>query len=385
MKISTRRAALSIISFIASILMGEVCLEVFAPVPDPYADLKRAEPNQYIKSEFPPNSHFLTEPEEGLRGVSPHNLFTTNNMGFRGDYLTTPKPKDEFRVFIVGGSTTECFYLDDAKALSRALQDRLGGLAAPNITIKVYGAGKSGDASDDHVSMIVHRIVHLEPDLIVLFAGVNDLTRSIYDYDYLHYPRTQKNDTSTLFRWLATQYQIPRRLYYLERRFFPTEKQIREAVTLKSGIKNKIRLGDSAPISADRPKADTRAYANNLRTIIGAGKANSVQLVFMTQPSTWNSSVDPETKEWHAMLYRNGVKYREDFMDQALESFNDQMRTLAKEHSIPLYDLAGAIPKSLEFFYDDVHLNERGAFVTATNLADIIGREHLVRLNVSGK
>ena len=58
------------------------------------------------------------------------NVFTTNNMGFRGDELTMPKPANEFRIFMVGGSTTECLYLDDSKALTRVLQNELNPAAA---------------------------------------------------------------------------------------------------------------------------------------------------------------------------------------------------------------------------------------------------------------
>ena len=121
----------------------------------------------------------VTEPEDGLPGVKGPNVFTTNNMGFRGDELTMPKPANEFRIFMVGGSTTECLYLDDSKAITRVLQNELNQQPLNNLTVKVYNAGKSGDAIDDHCSMIVQRIVQLQHDMIILFAGINDLTRSI--------------------------------------------------------------------------------------------------------------------------------------------------------------------------------------------------------------
>lgn len=381
MKIATRRVGLVIISFAVSIIIGEVCLERFRPVPDPFWSQKS--PNLYVRSAHPPNVRYRTAPEPGLRGIGPQNVFSTDNLGFRGDFLTIPKPKNEFRIFLVGGSTTECFYLDDGKALNSVLQEQLMQRAPKDVAVKVYGAGKSGDASDDHISMIAHRIVQLEPDMIVLFSGVNDLTRSIYEYDYLHLTRPAEffEPRASTFALWATDYQIPRRLYYLKMRLSPTERQVLEQVPLTTNVQQKRRLGQGAPISNERPRVDTAAYAHNLRTVVGAAKANHVQVVLITQQSTWNSAVDPEAAKWHAVLYRNGVNYREDFMDQALEALNDQMRAVAAEESVPIYDLAKAMPKTLEFFYDDVHFNENGARRAATELAALITDKQLIRFS----
>jgi len=375
------RLALCLVSFVIGIVIVELCLEFFAPVPDPYAPFKhQVQLNQYIRSEFPVNYRFNTEPEAGLPGISGPGVFSTNNAGFRGDPLTSPKPRNEFRIFIVGGSTTECFYLDDSKALNSILQKELSQRAPGNISVKVYGAGKSGDASDDHISMIVHRIVHLEPNLIIVFAGINDLTRSIYGYDYLHYVNTNPGPKFPLVRFLATEFQIPRRIFYLSRRVTPRQSEIIEFIPAKSDYQEKVRLRQSVSVSNERPRLNPGAFANNLRTIIGAAKAHGIQMVLMTQQTTWNSTVDPNVRNWQWILYRNGVTYREDFMNEALESLNDQTRQISSENSIPLYDLARSMPKSLEFFYDDVHFNENGARVAGSQLASLLLEKGLVKL-----
>jgi lysophospholipase L1-like esterase len=374
------KVAVSIIASASCLFVAELGLRLFAPVPDPFDEFKRGQhSNQYIRSEFPPHFSFRTEPEQGLPGVYGHNLFTTDNMGFRGDDLVTPKPKHEFRIFMVGGSTTECLYLDDAKAISGVLQKRLGGRASGDINVKVYGAGKSGDASDDHVSMIAHRIVHLEPDMIIVFSGINDLTRSIYHYDYTHYVKEKTGTEPSLLLPLATGFQMARRVYNLKTRFFPTDAEVSEKITSQTRYREKVRMRESVPVSDERPRLDLQAYANNLRTIMGSSQAHKVRLIFMTQQTTWNSPVDPAAKSWQWMRYRNGVNYREDYMNDAMESLNDQMRRIAAENSILLYDLARSMPKSLEFFYDDAHFNEKGADTAATELAALILEQHLIR------
>ncbi|MCA1815418.1 MAG: SGNH/GDSL hydrolase family protein [Acidobacteria bacterium] len=373
------KPAVSLATLLVCLLLGELCLELFAPVPDPYGRAKHVQPvNQYVRYEFPPNFSFATEPEEGLPGVHGHNLFTTNNAGFRGDYLATPKPGGEFRVFVIGGSTVECLYLDDAKSLTRVLQDELSAHAPAGVNVKVYGAGKSGAASDDHVAMITERIVHLEPDLVVVFSGVNDLTRSIYDYDYLHYLPQGEGQKLPLWHMLATEFQLPRRLVYLKARLSPGESRALEELPARSDYREKVRIRAAAPRTDARPRVETNAYAANLRTIIGVARAHNIRLVLMTQPSSWNSAVDPSAQGWHWITYRRGVTYREDYMDEALESFDDQTRRLSADNSVPLYDAAKSLPKSLEIFYDDVHFNENGARAAAEGLASLILEKNLL-------
>ena len=107
---------------------AELMLGWLAPFPDPYLAEKRVA--RYVPSAHVPDLAYGIEIEEGLPGVVPvHtgrvNQFSTDNFGFRGDELRVPKPADEVRVFVVGGSTTENISLDDTQDMSRLLQELL--------------------------------------------------------------------------------------------------------------------------------------------------------------------------------------------------------------------------------------------------------------------
>ena len=80
---------------------------------------------RYIDSQFQPNQHYVFHCEKELSGVQDSARFTTNNYGYRGEELIEPKPEDEFRIFMVGGSTTECLFLDDTLAVTYHLQNKL--------------------------------------------------------------------------------------------------------------------------------------------------------------------------------------------------------------------------------------------------------------------
>jgi lysophospholipase L1-like esterase len=379
--------ALALTTSVAVLLTAEIALRIFSPVANPYERIELLKPqiNQYIRFEYPRGYAVVTEVEPGLPGLSGSHRFTTNQMGFRGDSLPDPKPPGEFRVFLVGGSTTECFYLDDEQDLARVLQRELAAMAPAGSVVRVYNAGLSGAASDDHVATISQRIVHLEPDLVVVFCGINDLSRSIYHYDYRHYIDYRPAYRKPWFKRWPMKLQITRRLALLKQRVQPDPRQLQEQRPLATNYAGLIGLERSAPVTDEAPRTDPRSYATNLRTIAGIAKANGFQLVFMTQQTTWNSSVDPDAKKYHWMRYRapaperadhdaaTGVTYREDRMDAAMERLNDTMRAVAARDSVPLFDLARSLPKSLRYFYDDCHFNVAGADTTAKLLAGFVG------------
>jgi lysophospholipase L1-like esterase len=364
---------------VLTLAMVEIGMRIVAPVADPYAIYKVQTPavNRFIRSEFPPRYRLRTSTEAGLPGMGGGaKWFTTNNMGFRGDSLAHPKPADELRVFLIGGSTMECLYLDDSESIERIVQADLDGSLDDAVRPRVYNAGKSGDASDDHIAMLVHRVLHLQPDIVVVFAGANDLTRSIVRADPRHFVPLDSSATPWVaadqVRFLATELQLGRRLYYALRPLVPrSDRQVVEEISSRSDYRDKVRIRERAPVTPAKPRLDLATYRTNLMTLAGAAAANRVRLAFMTQQSTWNGA-DSLVRRWHWIRHRDGVTYREELMHEALEAMNGVMREVARERHVPLYDLARTLPKSSKYFYDDLHFNVQGARVAGSGLASFL-------------
>jgi lysophospholipase L1-like esterase len=350
----------------------EAGLWLFHPLPDPYEAAKittgpRVKDGAYVPSSFAPHFVFHVRAEPGLPGIDQRpRTFSMNNLGYRGDSLAITKPPGEVRVFMVGGSTTECLYLDDPEAVTAVLQRRLRALL-PGVNVRVYGAGHSGDRSFDHVAMVAHRIAHLQPDVIVVFAGINDVLAGLRGRDYLMMgnpdPRLHLT-TGQLLRILSTQFQVPRLVHRAFTGYDP------EIVTVVSDYRKNARRLSRVPQTARPPRTDVRPYAENLQTLAGIAKAHGVRMVFMTQQTTWNSP-DPRAREWHWMT-GDTVRYREPSLDAAMRLYNRAMLDVAREQGMPVLDLARALPKSMDYFYDDVHFNVRGADTTAALLARFI-------------
>jgi lysophospholipase L1-like esterase len=372
------------VTFLIMIIVGEACLWLVFPVEDPYRLWKQGQVMEmkYIESQFLPHQKFMFYPEPELSGMGEMARFTTNSLGFRGSEIIRPKPTGEFRIFMVGGSTTECVYLDDTLAITHTLESYLNDHLSDNISVEVYSAGKSGDRSYDHMAMISQRIIHLEPDLILVFCGINDITAAVYDADYIHLPAAsgEKISLADLAKYMLTEFQLPRRLYYAYKGIIrpATGDDVLTAISFKSDYKRKVAQRKSSPQTDRPPRIDLESYRTNLRSIVGLVTSHKIRLAFMTQATTWNSQIDPHTSDWIWGTYKNGVTYREDLMDDAMTAYNNAMREVAADHKIPVFDMALLMPKSLDFFYDDCHFNIEGSRKASSLLGAFLMENRLV-------
>ncbi len=92
-----------------------------------------------------------------------------NSLGYRGKVPLIPKDKDEFRIFILGGSTV---YNGDPP-IAVLLEENFGrkGFQA----VQIFNFGVVSSVSSMELSRIVFEISELEPDLVVMYNGGNDI------------------------------------------------------------------------------------------------------------------------------------------------------------------------------------------------------------------
>jgi lysophospholipase L1-like esterase len=343
------------------LVIVEVILWKVAPVADPFAKYKNAAPlnNQYIESQFPKKVSYTFEIESDLPLMDSSATFTTNNMGFRGDSLISPKPNDEYRIFLVGGSTTENLFIDDAFGFERQIQEKLQA-ENPSKTIKVFNAGKSGDASPDHLAMLGQRLVHFKPDLLILFPGINDLNRLAAGYDYLHYPvkstEVERNWKVDL-KFFLSNFQLIRRLINVMN---PEEESARKAIFLSTNYKDKVKEVQALPLESSLPDFDISIYEKNIQSFIGICKSQNIDLLLLTQTFTWDSQEENNLENSHWMVGIGDKRYPEDALAQRLIEMNQSIIDLAAKDSVNLLDLEDLIPKTNAYFYDDCHFNKGG-------------------------
>lgn len=371
-------AAINFAILLSFSVVLEIILWVFFPIKNP-KPTDNVEKNRYIYSYFEPNQKWEFKTNEGLPGLAAKWTFSTNNMGYRGDSLIMNKPKNEFRIFMIGGSTTECLYIDDSKSIERILQTNLQAQTKEPLIYKVYNAGKSGDNSLDHISMLAHRIMHLNPDLIIVFAGINDFRSTVSKGIYKHiYPRKKSkssgNELLEASKDLVLNLQIGRRLYNI------FKNNSIEEISFDTNIRKSANHVKTLKYSNSIPSYSVKPYQTNLSSISGICKKNNTKLMFMTQAVTWNNN-NKDLKDLFWLLFTNNTRYNEKAMYKGLEDFNTTMRKVSKSQNIDLFDLDKTIPKNSQYFYDDCHFNIKGVAFAGERLANFLLTTNLASKN----
>jgi lysophospholipase L1-like esterase len=357
----------------AALLLGEGVLRWVAP--DGY----------YV---WPPNYSMTFAPTmPGLRGES---RFVINESGIRGRAFSEA---DRYRILAVGGSTTECLYLDETEAWPHLLEQQLSAESRVS-PVWVGNVGKSGHNSEHHV-LQVEKLLDQYPhiDLVLVLVGTNDMTKVGSDGRY-----SPLNDVERQLAFAvhpAGLNQADAGLPFFKRtELWRTLRKVRDNlvasfdgalvqdtlgavyVRMRENRRNATALIDDYP---DLSVA-LHAYKSNLNRIVDAAEAHGTEVVFATQPSLWSENMTGAAQD---LLWMGRIgKYYEDApaayhtaraLAGGMKAFNDVLLDVCEERSLDCVDLAAAVPKTPEAFYDDVHFTEAGARI----VADVLAR-HLI-------
>ncbi len=113
----------------------------------------------------------ITSPEPLATGIDA--LIRFNDQGFRLSHNPVlPKPKEELRIFMLGGSTLVLGSPNTA-SISFAVEQHLQQTGLRNA--RVYNFGVVAFISGQELALLVHRLLELSPDMIVVYDGANDI------------------------------------------------------------------------------------------------------------------------------------------------------------------------------------------------------------------
>jgi lysophospholipase L1-like esterase len=320
----------------------------------------------------------------GLSGVSAEGSLTTNSFGVRGPEFP---PTRGYRILCVGGSTTECLYLDDTKTWPARLQDRLAA-SIPNLW--VGNAGRSSLIAYDHLTLLKHLPEADDVDCWVVLCGINDFGQQIHgryaDSVAQSWSRTFSYRLpglgNTLRRplhrnlWLSAQFEdLRHRLRYaLRGADAPVYQDLRaDWVRQRQAKRRGGRTVDTlAPLGAFLDE-----YERQLTAIARLARARNKRLVFMTQPTLWSWQIDQQLDQRTlGGRFADGTYLSNAKRTEAMDRYNQVMLKVARSQQIECVDLATRMPPSPDVFYDASHFNELGAERVAELLAETVLAAH---------
>ena len=288
--------------------------------------------------------------------------FEIDPLGFRGKSMTTTsKPPGTYRVFFLGASTTENVYFPEERTFPGLVESALNERLKGSPRVEVANAGVAGATTAQVLDGLLHRVLHLAPDLVVVLEGHNELCYALdpsWDPRELGSPEPPPRfkdwllGASRLFAalddWSARRRTTDKHLWYRrhaeERQGKPTGPPAYDV--LRAIPDFETALHRVALVCAD------------------AGVACAV----MTQPSLYKDKLTPEESAALITSTNDPVIIDVATLKRALDGYNDAIRRVARVDRCRLVDLAAEVPGDLEHFLDDVHFTAKGNSAVADSV-----------------
>lgn len=323
---------------------------------------------QLILTEHPPNADYSVVPPD-FRMREAQNLeqkeyrLRTDEYGFIIGPSDVGFFEESIDIIFFGGSTTECFFVDEDKRypylVGKTLEKELGE------RVSVRNAGLMGKHSMKSNFDLMVRGTRLKPQVVVLMHNINDLVQLLYVNGYYDGPLTRRliadhNAGKNERGW------VYKTAYSIKEWVFPNIYRV-----ISEGLRKEPNSFDEW--EGWRANQDIRAislkeqFVKSLLTFISIAKSNGFEVVLMTQFNRMD--VDDEFIVGNYYLNAQyGIPH--DLFFDYYHLFNNAIRETAEKENVLLIDLANHVPSSSEYLYDAVHLNTNGSILTAEIISD---------------
>lgn len=297
----------------------------------------------------------ITPSDEKLRfsenlEQKPYN-FSTDKHGFLKPSLIHEKA--DLTLAFIGGSTTECMYVDAEKRFHYLVSQQL---ANDSFKVNSINAGVSGNDSLNSINAYLNKIIPLKPDVAILMHNINDISTLLHEGSY----------------WNTNDYRSP--ILYDDKSL---KGFIKAALPNTFDILYRVKTMISGPVDEfahDRGKTKVideeniyRLFEENLEMFISISKVKGIKPVLMTQASRFTESPDPVVMNRFKDLESLGINYPQ--FKTLFDGMNDRIRKVALENQVTLVDLAKEIPASKDYIVDTVHFNGKGSELVAERIA----------------
>ena len=162
---------------------------------------------------------YLTTIDRQILPNQDNKTIHINNFGMRGPDITQDKPDDTYRIFIIGGSTVyDSGSTSDKTTIPGFLQEKIDKTMIDQ-KVQVINAGIMGSTSIEEVFRIKNDLKNFDPDMIILYHGVNDAASPWERYtDHSNFETLPEKKILTFFQIYLPEYKTPiNALYFIER------------------------------------------------------------------------------------------------------------------------------------------------------------------------
>ncbi len=281
-------------------------------------------------------------------------------------------PDPQLTLAFLGGSTTECAYVDEENRfpylVGRLLEKKTG------LRTDSYNAGKAGNTSLHSLDVLLNKVIPVKPDVAIMMHNVNDLAVLIFEKTFwtknpYRSPLVEiKPSFKTAMKNVEDSFHIIRDLTipHLSRQLKTFYHYV---VGNKSNV-DEFKQARGHKIQVDKQKLVSE-FSMNMQMFINISRARKITPALMTMANRLKDHPDPFilSLERTTVETGTGLNYKE-FKD-LVDLFNQTIREVAAANNVFVIDLDRKVPKEKELMYDFVHLNDAGS----KYVSDIIAAE----------
>lgn len=288
-------------------------------------------------------------------GMDAKLTHSKNSIGFRGP---NPSNQDSTRIFVIGGSTTECFYLSDNKDWPSVLGNKL---KASFPGIWVNNAGISGHSLKDHVELLKKHLIKFKPEYLLIMSGIENIGPEI----------EPEGSGSHAF------FILPGILEDIFKNKSHDKQQIELKYLRISNQTDTFEMNDSAIMKRlQKEQLQLGQYRSHLTELIDICKKHQITPVCIAQSILFSEETDPMTNVYLGNLNAGGISGRGKSL--LLKMYNKIAYDLCAENNTPFINLSARMPKDSRFYYDGFHFTNEGSEMAASMIYEELISKHII-------
>jgi lysophospholipase L1-like esterase len=294
---------------------------------------------------------YTDDPVSGLRVPVAGGTFgpiRINSLGFRGPELVVPKAGSTLRIAYVGSSTTYCAEVSGNDAtwphiVTAALRKKW-----PAVPMDYINAGVPGFTAKTTIENVGKRVHPLNPDVIVIYEGHNDISRNSFELAVKDGLITRRLEQELMW---PSRYSL---LWNLVEKNLHILNQQRLAHATVSGKLNYQAQTLVAPFGRDL----------NELVSVSQRSASLVAVATLSNRLRKEQTRDERTRSSVTHLYYMPYMSPDGLID-AYTTYNNEIRQVARERGALLISGEDTIPGDGEHFVDSIHFTDKGSMAMA--------------------
>ena len=262
--------------------------------------------------------------------------------------------RGEFRIFCLGGSTTE--YKDSLgkdwpERVEKRLQDHFR-----TDTIRVFNCGCQWYTSLHSLINYTTNLRKYKPEIILWMHTINDL---LHNADFSYFSHGMFREDYGHFYGPLNQVMTHTSIEVL---FFRNLKKFWYH-TPRTIVKQ-----DTFP--------GINSFTSYMNTLIDIAEHDGIKIVLMTQPCLYKKNMSREEISKLYMLHFEAIgerhKWDYETVFTGFKMYTQNIRQTSSTRNIPIIDLERKIPKTLEYFKDDVHYTDVTFEMIAQEISSVL-------------